>query len=80
MLGGIYMRRENKKLGRFLRGVFMGLVVFAALFAFHENAAAQGYPNRTVKIIVPLLPAGGLRTRRRASSPSFCRRNGASQW
>src|SRR5665213_2821770 len=55
------MSQRNKKQisETFWRAALIpALLVLAALFAGPQGASAQGYPNRTVKIIVPF-PAGG---------------------
>ena len=53
----VFARAKNK--ARVLKHIVLGVSVFAVLSTLPQQACAQSYPNRPVRLIVPFGPGGG---------------------
>jgi tripartite-type tricarboxylate transporter receptor subunit TctC len=61
-----------------MTGIGIALVLALVLAKAGPAAAAEPYPSRNVRLIVPYPPGGNVDSAARASSPTNCRRSSAS--
>ena len=63
-----------------LRKLLMAAALAAAVFGVCGTATAQDYPTRTITLVVPYPPGGGVDAWRASSPTSFRRRSASRSW